>query len=75
MKFIVTLPLDMVAPEKLVDNFFSQFPRFFLSIVLFLMLVLGVINQYFGTAVNSWLNTLEISIEKRLYKILWSISN
>jgi len=71
----LTLPLEFIAPQGLVSNVMLHFPSFVLPIVFFLMLIFGVLGQYYGTTINSWLNSLEITMEKKIYNLLWSLSN
>lgn len=73
--FVLTLPLDLIVPGELVNNALSQFPHFILPLVFLFMLVIGVLGQYYGTTVDSWMNSLEIMIQKKAYKYLWSLSN
>jgi fumarate reductase subunit D len=72
---VITLPLNLIASEELVSSTLSQFPHFIIPALLLLMLVLSVANQYYGTTLNSCLNSLEMNIEKNVYKFLSSLAN
>ena len=71
----LTLPLNFIASDEVVTEFFSILPQFVLPMLFFVMLVAGVWGTYNGTAVNSLLNSLEVEVEKRVFKLLWSLSS
>jgi hypothetical protein len=71
----LTLPLEFITTQEFISNIMYHFPSFILPTVFLVMLLISVLGQYYGTTINSWLNTLEIMIDKKVYKLLWSLSN
>lgn len=70
---LISTPFEILNVEGF-SSFFDKFPSFILPALFIIMLILNVVNLFWGVSVNSWVNSMEISLSKKIYDLLISIS-